>query len=255
MDHNQTLRWTELRSPELAALCENDAIVLLPVGSIEQHGPHLPVETDSRLAEEVSVRAAGLVSATHAIVVAPTVWTGLSEHHMGFAGTISVSFSTFAAVLKDICETIQRHGFKKLMLVNGHGGNIAALQVLVGELSRALPHPVKALTYCHLESCAQAYADILEDQTKVHHAGEAETSMMLVVTPDRVDREAMLNAPNALFDFTSTNRPYKFTRFDEFSKTGVNGITRNANADKGEALLAAGAEAVADVLRQEFLNS
>ncbi|MDA7946178.1 MAG: creatininase family protein [Hyphomicrobiaceae bacterium] len=243
-----------MRSPELASLCKSDAIVLLPVGSIEQHGPHLPVETDSRLAEEVCVRAADLMSESYPVVVAPTVWCGMSEHHMGFVGTISVTFATFSGILRNVCETIQRHGFTKLMIVNGHGGNIAGLQVLVGELTRELKHPVKALTYCALKNCAEAYAGILEDQENLRHAGEAETSMMLVLTPDRIDRDAMLNASNSMHDFSSTDRPYRFVRFDEFTATGVNGITRRANEEKGEALLAAGAEAVADVLREEFMS-
>lgn len=252
MTQSNPVRWRQLRSPELAALAEDDAVVLLPVGSIEQHGPHLPVETDSRLAEEVSFRAAEALATTHPAVVAPTLWCGLAEHHMGFAGTISVSFATFAAILRDVCHSIQRHGFRSIMIVNGHGGNIAALQVLVGELSRSLAHPVKALTYCHLADCAAAYSDILEDQKNVHHAGEAETSMMLVLAPDRVDEVSMRTAPNALFSFASAKGVYRFQRFDDLSETGVNGITRRSTAAKGEVLLTAGAKAVAEAVRAEF---
>lgn len=246
------IRWKDLRSPELDQLAENDAIVLLPVGAIEQHGPHLPVETDSRLAEEISLRAAEMLNPNTLTVVAPTVWCGLSEHHMGYAGTISIRYETFAAILRDVCDTIQRHGFSKIMIVNGHGGNVAALKVIVGVLSRELAHPVYALTYCHLDTCATGYADVLEDQKNVLHAGEAETSMMLVLTPDRIDGQSMSDAPNKCFDFASDREIYRFYRFDELSETGVNGVTKNASRAKGEALLQIGAKAVAEALSAEF---
>jgi creatinine amidohydrolase len=241
-----------MRSPELAALAEADALVLLPLGSMEQHGPHLPVDTDSLLAETVSLEAAKRLAGTQPVVVAPTVWTGMSEHHMGFCGTITLSCETFSAVLREVCQSIHRHGFTTIMIVNGHGGHQAPLQVLVGELSRVLAHPVQALTYWALEASRQAYTGVLTDQSRVLHAGEAETSMVLALTPDRVDEETMRSAPNAPFTRAADAGHYQFSGFDAFTKTGVNGITKSASAAKGEALLAASADAVAAVLRAQF---
>ncbi len=106
MEHERTQLWRHLRSPGLAAFCERDAVVLPPVSSVEQHGPHLPVETVSPLAEKVSIRAAGLVAANHPVVVVPTVLPGLSEHHMGYVGTLSISFPTFAALLAAGTEAV-----------------------------------------------------------------------------------------------------------------------------------------------------
>jgi creatinine amidohydrolase len=252
MTDQRTHRWTELRSPELAALAQADALVLLPVGSMEQHGPHLPVDTDSLLAETVSLHAAGLLATAHPVVVGPTVWTGMSEHHMRFAGTITLSFDTFAAVLRDVCRSIQRHGFTRIMLVNGHGGHQAPLQVLVGELSQSLAHPVQALTYWALDASKQAYGGILTDQTRVLHACEAETSMVLAIAPASVDEATMLSAPNAPFTRLPDPGVYQYSGFHEFTQTGVNGVTKNASASKGGALLEASAQAVAQAVRTQF---
>lgn len=252
MTELRDLAWRHLRAPDLSALANLDAVVLLPIGSMEQHGPHMAVDTDSLLAETVSLRAARLIADTHPIVVAPTVWTGMSEHHMGFGGTITVSFETFAAVLRDVCRSIQRHGFTRIMMVNGHGGHQAPLQVLVGELAQALDHRVEAMTYWALDASRQAYAAILEDQSRVLHAGEAETSMMLAISPASVEEEPMRRAPNEAFTRAVGEGVYRYTGFHEFTQTGVNGVTKNASAAKGEALLAASAQAVAQVVRAQF---
>ena len=241
MNDLSQLMWRNLRSGELAELSARNAIVLVPVGAVEQHGPHLPVETDTRLAEEVCIRAARLLGRTHPTVVAPSIWCGFSEHHMAYAGTISVRFQTFSALLHDVCETVQRHG-----------GNVDALRIIVGTLSRELTHPVHGLTYCHLADCAAAYSDILDDQENVLHAGEAETSMMLVLARAWVDEEAMLNASNVKFTFAKDRDIYGWLRFDQLSETGVNGITKNSSAEKGEALLTEGAKAVAAVTARTF---
>ncbi len=90
MNDFSPLMWRNLRSGELAVLSAKNAIVLVPVGTVEQHGSHLPVETDTRLAKEVCIRAARRLGRTYPTVVAPLIWCGLSEHHMGYAGTISV---------------------------------------------------------------------------------------------------------------------------------------------------------------------
>jgi creatinine amidohydrolase len=96
------------------------------VGSTEQHGPHLPVDVDIVCATHVCRRAAE-VTGDFPILVAPGIWSGYSPHHMDFAGTITVSAQTFLVLVRDICQSILHHGFRKLVLVNAHGGNAALL--------------------------------------------------------------------------------------------------------------------------------
>ena len=97
----EQIHWEQLRSPQLKKLAEANAIVIVPVGSTEQHGPHLPVKVDALLATEVARRSAQKVQTHQSIVVMPTVWCGLAEHHMDFCGTLTLDFETFHALLKN----------------------------------------------------------------------------------------------------------------------------------------------------------
>ena len=171
------VEWQRMPAHAVRALAQQDAVVILPLASIEQHGPHLPTMTDTRLGAEVALRAARLVQPKQPIVVAPVVWSGLSEHHMPFGGTLTVSATTFRALLIDLIASITRLGFRKILLSNSHGGNILAMQQVCDELSPTCPATLVAATYA-TEASAEIGA-VLEDQDGVQHAGEAETSMMM----------------------------------------------------------------------------
>lgn len=242
------VEWTRLRAPELRALASAAATVIVPVGSMEQHGPHLPVEVDSLLATEVSRRAARRVAEPARVVVAPTLWCGLAEHHMAFGATITLDFETFHAMLRCVCRSIARHGFPRVMLLNGHGGNVTALNVIAGELARELDADIATSTYWLLSAAASAFGEILEHQPNVRHACEAETSMLLAVAPDLVDREAMVTTDGPLTSVVSESGVYHYRSFAEISPSGVLGVPSAASAEKGERLLDAAADALADVL-------
>ena len=247
------IAWHDLRAPELRALAEADAMVIVPVGSTEQHGPHLPVQVDARLAAEVAKRAAARIAEQQSVVVAPTVWCGLAEHHMAFGATITLDFATFHALIRCVCESMQRHGFRRLALLNGHGGNIKALDVIAGELKRELGIRVVSATYWTVESVARAFGEILDAQPGVSHACEAETSMMLALEPGLVDREEMARVDGGRRGASASGGLYRFRGFDEMTESGVLGVPAAATADKGERLLAAAAEGVAEALLKEAL--
>lgn len=240
------VEWMRLRAPELRALAREDATVVVPVGSVEQHGPHLPVQVDALLAREVSRRAARRASSP--VVVAPTVWCGLAEHHMAFGATITLDMATFQAVLRCVCASVVRHGFRRVMLLNGHGGNVNALTVIAGELARELDADVATATYWLLAGTARAYADILERQSTVRHACEAETSMLLALAPELVDREAMAGTDGPMASVVSESGVYRYRPFNELTESGVIGVPSAASAEKGERLLEAAADALAEAL-------
>ena len=178
-----------------ASSARADAIVILPVASLEQHGPHLPVEVDTMLGETVAVRAARKIAERgQQALVLPVLWTGLSEHHMSFGGTITLDFPAFAAVVEGVCRSVLRHGFKRIVLLNAHGGNENALRTITDELTPKLGAPIVQFTYWY--AAAVAIAKILETQGALMHACEAETSMMMAVRPELVamDRIGMAKA-------------------------------------------------------------
>jgi creatinine amidohydrolase len=242
-----SVMWKFLTAADLRAKAEAGAIVVLPVASIEQHGPHLPVGVDSILCEHVCQGAAEAIAATTAVVVAPTLWCGMAEHHMRFGGTFTFDIPTYRAVLHCLLQSIARHGFKRVLIVNGHGGNIAALGAFLPDLVRETMLEVRVTTY--FEQARAALAAVLEDQESVHHACEAETSMMLVAAPESVRSE---NLPAAYGPPHATAGPPGVTRYRAFrdiSPSGVIGDARRANAQKGERLVAACREGIAAVLR------
>ncbi|HLZ05172.1 MAG TPA: creatininase family protein [Bradyrhizobium sp.] len=239
------IAWNRLSAAALRALAASDAIVLLPVASTEQHGPHLATGVDSFLCSEVCLRAARKLAPGQPVVVAPTVWFGLADHHVAFGGTFSIALATYYAVLRDLCRSVLQAGFRRIVLVNGHGGNIQALAAFTGELTRELGAPIATATY-FMEGVEEA-AQILEDQKGVMHACEAETSMMMAAHPDLVDRTHLSQAHGPVFDIAGSLQPSlkRFRSFAELTASGVAGDARKASAEKGEALLEAYAAALA----------
>ncbi len=240
--------WNRLPAEALRSLAERGAVVLLPVASTEQHGPHLPTGVDDMLVTAVCRRAACLARDIP-IVVAPTVPFGLADHHLAFGGTFSLSLPTYHALLRDLCRSILRAGFGKVVLVNGHGGNINGLAAISAELTRELDTPIATATYFMV--AADEIAGVLEDQTGVMHACEAETSMMMAVEPGLVDLSRLAEAHGPSFDIAASLMPTlkRLIPFDQVTATGVAGDARRATAFKGEALVQACAAALAAHLR------
>ncbi len=125
------MRWEEMTSPQLAELDRDRTVLVLPLGSVEQHGRHMPVGTDTMLAQEVALAAAAKAGET---VVLPPPWYGFSAHHMRFAGSITLGADTLMRVAEDIVGSVVQHGFRRILIVNGHGGNGGVIDVLASTL-------------------------------------------------------------------------------------------------------------------------
>lgn len=236
--------WADLTAPELNQLAASRACVLVPVGSTEQHGPHLVTGTDSLLAGAVCEEAARLLEAQgQAAVVTPAIWTGLAAHHVDLGGTFTLSLGTFGALIGEIVTSIRAAGFQDIVLVNGHGGNMAALSATASDLSVRLGHPVWSTTY-FVEAGLELAAE-LEVQDALQHACEAETSMIWALWPERVRQERLVDGPG--FDMHAAMQPRlrSFQRFSEHTPNGVSGFPSHATPDKGRRLLAAAAQVLA----------
>jgi creatinine amidohydrolase len=240
-------QWWNLKAPELRSLSGQDAVVIVPVASTEQHGPHLPTQVDCLLVGEVARRAALRASAATPIIVTPVIWTGLAEHHMSLGATISLDFATFHALIHGVCRSLVRQGFRNVLLLNGHGGNIAALTVIVNEIAPELRAPIGTATYWLLAQ--EAFKDILERQANVRHACEAETSMVLALRPDLVDmaaaRDTVGPTSPEIAQVAGTTAAHRWQSFQARTSHGVIGDPRAASPEKGERLLDAAAAAVA----------
>ncbi len=125
--------WSQMTRAEITAARDRGALVIIPTGSIEQHGDHLPVETDSLLSAAVAEMAAARITEVE-VIVAPVVSFGFTPHHLSWPGTISLRLDTYLSMLRDVARSVLDAGFPRAIFVNGHGGNSAPLRALVGEM-------------------------------------------------------------------------------------------------------------------------
>lgn len=114
--------WEEMRQTEFEELAKANAVVIIPVGSTEQHGNHLPVNTDMNACYASAQRAAQSIN-EFSVLVLPPIWMGFSPHHMAYLGSITLKYHTFVEVLTQVVASVHAHGFKKILILNGHGGN------------------------------------------------------------------------------------------------------------------------------------
>ena len=179
------MQWASLKASEIQALSARNAIVVIPVASLENHGPHLATGTDIVLSSEIATRAAARTKGAAPVIVMPTVWCALGAMHMNLGGTVTLDLETLTAVLRCLCRSVVKQGFRRVFLLNGHGGNIGALMAITNELGAELDIAIATATYWQLAK--DEFAAILEDQTGLEHACEGETSMMMALAPDHVD--------------------------------------------------------------------
>jgi creatinine amidohydrolase len=239
--------------PEVQRAAAEDRVCLIPVATLEDHGPHLPIDTDLRLTWEICRRAAE--AAPDETLLLPAVPHGYSPHHMDFPGTITIGWDTFTRYCFDIGSSLARHGFRRLLYLNGHGSN----QNLVETAARlvGVEHPeVLAAAAFHSSSAAtlRTIAELRESGPGgMAHACELETSMYLAIDPDAVDMAKAVDergypaGEHALMDWS--DGPLKLMPWwSAFSRTGVQGDATRATAAKGDRLLdAAVTECVAYV--------
>ena len=130
----EKILWQELKRTEFEEASKANAIVVIPVASIEQHGNHLPVNTDSCDCYAIAQRAAQAIE-QFPVLVLPLIWTGFSPYHMPYAGTITIKYQTLLQLLTEVAASVHAHGFKKIFFLNGHGGNGSIIAAIRSKLA------------------------------------------------------------------------------------------------------------------------
>ncbi|TVR83232.1 MAG: mycofactocin biosynthesis peptidyl-dipeptidase MftE [Rhodospirillales bacterium] len=244
------LSMAELTWPEVAeAVATGATTLILPLGATEQHGPHLPLGTDTYRAEALAERLASIMPNA---LVAPTLPVGCSDEHQGFAGLLGLERETLAGVIVDCARRATKWGVQQLVVVSAHGGNADALELAAGRLERELPHLRVALlgagTALSDAILAVAAADGIPAVAVGLHAGEGETSEMLALRPDLVRmHRATAGCRDGLKDIMPRLRR---DGLRSVTSTGILGDATAACADRGHRYLAAEIQAYRDVLRQ-----
>jgi len=202
----KTVLWQELRRNEFEDALKADAVIIIPVASTEQHGRHLPVNTDANCCFTIAVRAAEAIE-EFPVLVLPTIWTGYSPHHMPHPGTITLKYHTFVELLTQVAVSVHAHGFHKILFLNGHGGNSAVVDAMRTKLAAEERISVVGYTYWDLPSVPEEWKRISRsDKGFVGHAAEIETSMQLYLQPDLVDMGAAVWVPGVFGDPSTATR-------------------------------------------------
>jgi len=228
-------------------------IVLFPVGSTEQHSTHLPLNNDIFTSFEISKRVAEKLAPETAILVAPQLPFGLSSHHMGFPGTISFRVDTFIEAVKDVCRSLAAHGFRNIVIVNGHGGNTSALHLATGQIASEINAKVFLVEWWDLvpDVIAKLFTP------PFFHACETETSMVLALD-QRVDSaKAKPSVPQQVSSFVAHDFMAVGPKVYEplldmrvITQTGAVGDPTKASRDKGQELLDAVIERFASFIKE-----
>ena len=229
------LSWTDV-----AALPDkSNTVIVLPTGAIEQHGPHLPCSVDSVISSGVAGHALARLPATIPAYAIPPIVYGKSEEHLHFPGTLTLSGDTLLHTLLEIAESLYRAGFRKLLMINGHGGQPQILQIACREMRLrhgdfiAIPHDVFNVPNCEKQFLSP------HEQRMAMHAGHSETALMLALAPECVHMErAVANFPPEFPCPTlSKGRPAAAWASYDFGPSGVIGDPTPATREQGEGLL------------------
>ena len=247
--------WQELSTADIAAADRKETVVVIPVGAIEQHGPHLPVGVDAMINDGLLEDTLGRLPADFPILVLPQQSVGWSDEHGAFPGTLSVSMETLTAAWCEIGATIANAGFRRLVFFNSHGGQSEIAKIVCRKLR--ISHGVLAVA-------ANWYAlvdlsDLVDAGERRHgiHAGEVETSMMMHLRPDLVRADALANFEPSSVEMARRYKrlgptgatPYGWMTQDLHPSGAVGNATR-ANAGKGRTIVERAGQAMAELVAE-----
>lgn len=239
--------WQELWRHELEQLRRDRPVVIVPVGSVEQHGAHCPLDVDIVDALAIAVSTAEAMR-PDPVIVSPPIWTGLAHYKRGHIGTISLSFDTYVAVVSDVCRSIHLNGFERIVLLNGHGGNRSINQAIAVKLAEEDIFILPITYWDMVPELLDAYSE--RDRGSIGHAGEWETSLQLHLRPDLVDM-SLARADEERQDLSPA--VLRFTGFAERRREragGVHGDPTAGNAEKGELLFNAARDVLIAVVKE-----
>jgi len=235
----------KLTWPEVEEYLRRQDIILLPTGSTEQHGRHIAIDNDTFTAFEIAKRVAEKTG----VLVAPPIPYGNSIHHMRFPGTITLTFNTLVKVYKEVCMSLLKHGFKKIVILNGHGGNINAIDQAIREIREETGAIVYNVMVFPMEKGFGSESLKVLEQEGGGHACEMETSIALYLG-QRVLMEKAEKMRKKLteFDEKYMGKVSTAINFDEITENGNLGDPTLATKEKGRIMVEAVVEEISQFI-------
>jgi creatinine amidohydrolase len=225
---------------------------IIPMGSLEQHGPHLPLATDTIIAEYLSNRIAERCKTA---IVLPPIEFGCSSEHASFPGTISLSPETLSSILLEIADSLMQSRLKRAFIINGHGGNRANIEVALAKMKESFPE-IHAYSFTVIDVVKPKYNEIRKSAPRfLGHADEIETSIMLAIDPELVDMsKAVREEPSLPVPLSFESEDMAKISFAwnarELSKSGVVGDPQLATAESGRILLEYATEEISTTINR-----
>ncbi|MFP3903169.1 MAG: creatininase family protein [Armatimonadota bacterium] len=255
-----SLRFRDQTSPQIAQATEDNTLLILPIGTTEEHGAHLPVDTDARIAEAYGEKLGAELDRDIPVLVMDTIRYGYSMQIMEqWPGTIRVQTRHFMDYVFDICKSVLDMGFQKLCLLDCHGHHTGALSVVSRELCDACGVAIASISPARLS--AEAFNEVRSsDRGGSIHGGEWETSVLLYISPEVVDMDKATDEDIMRYhsefisgdNFLGSKKAGWSTWYIQPSKTGIYGDPTVANGQVGEICLAAAVHKGAEFLREYY---
>lgn len=231
------MNWDQLTSQEINALDRNIPVIL-PVAATEQHGAHLPLATDRMIAEYFCQQLQEDIP--DKVLILPIMGVGCSEHHLDFTGSLTLTHDTFLHQAEDILGSVAHHGFRNLIIYNSHGGNLGIGQVIVEHFGNRHPE-CRIVLATWWKIAAEALFELNETgEGGVGHAGEFETSLMMLIAPGLVHHDKIEGKKNQqTFDWATGDllrgpKASLYRSMKTQTPNGVFGDVRSISAEKGQ---------------------
>src|SRR5215204_2114586 len=232
IDKTQEYRYNRLTWAEMNDAIARQPVVILPTGSTEQHGRHLPIDVDLLLCESICLEAGRRAAGD--ILVLPPIPYGLNQHHIDFPGTIHIEPEVFIAFCLNVTKSVAYHGFEKILLVNGHGSNAPLIDIIARRTTLETGSLCAACSYSNL--AVERFREIMESEV-IAHADEFETSLYLHLAPERVQMDKAGKGDDVMGAYLSSDSTGA-ARFNDYwsrwTDLGVHGDATAGTAAKGE---------------------
>ncbi len=246
------MKFHESPAPSIRNLDRASTMLVLPLAACEQHGPHMPTGTDSIICEAVAEAVESKL--TEEMLLLPTLWLGASHHHLPWQATMTADLATYETLICEILEPLLKNGFRRVLLLNGHGGNIDPMRVALRRLQPVYPE-VLLTAGSYWSSAEKELAACMEGEIKtLGHACEAETSLMLHLRPELVQSELAAKMPNLSGYLPDDSDGLMICRdMAQRTENGATGRPDLATAEKGAKMFAVIVKRVTEVI-QKYLN-
>jgi len=250
MSASTEYRYNRLTWPEMNQAIEMQKLVILPTGATEQHGHHLPLDTDTFLCESICLEVGRRIPGQ--VLVLPPVSYGLNRHHIDFPGTIHIEPDVFIAFCLNITKSVAYHGFEKILIVNGHGSNAPLINLVARKTVLETDSLCAAVGYMSL--AIEAFNQVKETPV-IAHADELETSLYLHLASDRVRMDQARAGGDVVGEYLSSdstsNYPVRFNDYwGRWTKVGVHGDPTAATAEKGQIIFEAAVTGLMEIVEE-----